>query len=115
MQSCVKDVQTPVTPVVKQRHTSAPVVSEVSDLLHPSEADYLIAKAKNDGLMRSTVVGKGVAEERTSSTAHIAKGSDDVVATQPPPALDRTPRLPPTIDHRSPRLGPRWWWVFQNF
>tara|TARA_B100001741_G_scaffold3682_2_gene3141 strand:- start:12090 stop:12758 length:669 start_codon:yes stop_codon:yes gene_type:complete len=64
-------------------HTQSPVVSKINNLILPDEADYLINKAQEIGLKKSTVTdGKGgnkLHPSRTSSTAFLPKGHDDVI------------------------------------
>ena len=67
---------------VELLHSTTPVV-KINNLILEDEADYLINKAEEIGLMKSTVVdGKGGNKThpgRTSSTAFLPKGYDDVV------------------------------------
>lgn len=59
-----------------------PVVTKISNMVLPDEADYLIKKAEEVGLARSTVVTEKDSKEddsRTSYTAFLPKGSDDVI------------------------------------
>lgn len=65
-----------------QLHGDAPVVTQISELILPEEADHLIRIAEGIGLKRSTVEGSGGSlrsEERTSDTAFIPKSHDPIV------------------------------------
>lgn len=68
---------------VEVLHDQQPIVSKINHLILPDEADYLINKAQEIGLKKSTVVdGKGGSKPhtgRTSSTAFLPKGYDDVI------------------------------------
>lgn len=65
-------------------HQQAPVVDQVCNLILPCEAEYLISKAYDVGLSRSTVIGAdGKSHEneaRTSHTAFLPKNKDKVIS-----------------------------------
>lgn len=83
MKSCIPGDKKEVIPTYNQSNDKNAVVTEVSKLLLDEEADYLIKKAKEKGLQRSSVRGEKKDEYskvRTSSTSFLDKSQDDVVS-----------------------------------
>jgi|SaaInlV_125m_DNA_1040241.scaffolds.fasta_scaffold04511_3 prolyl 4-hydroxylase len=84
MKSCIPGLDhKEVVPTYNQSNDKGAVVTEVSNFLLDEEADYLIKKAKENGLQKSTVAGqKGneSSQARTSSTSFLKKNQDDVVS-----------------------------------
>ena len=79
MKSCLPGDHRTLSPSMRQRHADHPVVTEVNQILLPEEADYLVHRAREKGMKRSTVQGHVESKDRTSSTAHLEKGQDEVV------------------------------------
>lgn len=80
MQSCLPDDPRTIAPTLRQLHTQNAVVTEIQNLLSEDEAQYLIREATAVGMTRSTGgLNRVVSADRTSSTAHLGKGSTPVV------------------------------------
>lgn len=83
MESCVRNPhQTRHHFDVEVLHESFPVVSKAHAVVFPDEADYLIQKANEHGFQQSTVLQgskRTLSNERTSSSAFLGKGEDEVV------------------------------------
>ena len=78
MKSCLPGDKRVLFPVLRKANN---VVTKVNDLLLTEEADYLIQKAQNAGLHRSTVgQERDLSRSRTSSTAFLQKNADEVVS-----------------------------------
>jgi hypothetical protein len=83
MKSCLRNDDRTVHPVFEQLHGGDAVVTGIRGLLLPEEARYLMDSA-NGKFVRSKVTGNaGESLEddvRTSSTAFLEKGRDDVIS-----------------------------------
>ena len=81
MQSCLPQDKRTISPTLHQIHDKGTVVTKVSNMLLDSEADYLVKKAKEKGLDRSTVVGENkYSSVRTSSSSYLDKSEDSVIS-----------------------------------
>ena len=80
MRSCLPNDSRRVTPAFRTLATEKVKVTEIQNLLLPEEAQYLIGKAHEEGMHRSPAgLDRHIDPARTSSTAFLSKGKDDVV------------------------------------
>ena len=83
MQSCLPSDSRHVYPVFKQLTTTAPIITQIDDLLLPDETSYLIQKANDAGFEASETGGHSgegeVSSLRTSRTSFLPE-DDPVVA-----------------------------------
>ena len=81
MKSCLPNDGRTLSPSLEQVHDDGAVVTKVSGMLLDTEADYIVGKAKEKGLTRSTVVGdQKYSNVRTSTTSYLDRGEDDVIS-----------------------------------
>lgn len=80
MQSCLPQDKRTISPTLSQIHDKGTVVTKVSNMLLDSEADYLVKKAHEKGLGRSTVGGNEYSDVRTSFTSYLDKSQDNVIS-----------------------------------
>lgn len=81
MQSCLPQDKRTVFPTLTQINDKGTVVTKISNMLLDSEADYLVKRAKEKGLTRSTVVGENnYSSVRTSSSSYLDKSEDNVIS-----------------------------------
>ena len=84
MNSCLFNDSRQVHPILEQLTSNDAVVTSIKGLLLPEEAQYIIEKAQGT-FARSTVTGTTPGENRvddwrTSSTAFLEKGTDEVIS-----------------------------------
>lgn len=83
MKSCIPGDSKEVTPSFTQISENGAIVTEISQMLLPEEADYIVNKAHDKGSHQSTVMGKEKNEysrARSSSTSFLKKNQDEVVS-----------------------------------
>lgn len=81
MKSCLSKDNRTISPILNQINDKGTVVTKVSNILLDTEADYLVNKAKQNGLTRSTVLGEdNYSTGRTSSSSYLGKAEDNVIS-----------------------------------
>ena len=83
MKSCIPGDSKEIAPSFNQLSENGAIVTEISHLLLPEEADYIVARAKENGSSKSKVIGKSKNEYssgRSSSSSFLGKNQDAVVS-----------------------------------
>lgn len=78
--SCVKDIRSKYHEYTfEQLHTTYPIVTLVTDIVHAEDVEYLLGHAKVNQFQRSGLMHSTPSEARTSSTMFLDKNTDPIL------------------------------------